>query len=183
MKNKEKAMEKGGSKNFQLAKAIMNDSSKLLNTLMSSMGDGLSIQDLDMKIVFQNKFMIDHFGEHIGEYCYKVYEKRETICEGCPMKESFETGKVSKAIITGITKDNIKVRFENIAAGLKSDEGQIIAGMELVRIVEDREKAIDELEKKNQELERFNKFTEGRDQALTQLQEKINHLKEKLRDK
>ena len=45
----------------------------------------------------------------------------------------------------GITKEGEKFRFENIASVLRNDKGKMVAGMELVRIVEDREPALDEL--------------------------------------
>ena len=51
---------------------FLEGKSDILDTIMASMGDGLSIQDRDMRIVYQNKFMADNFGRHIGSYCYKI---------------------------------------------------------------------------------------------------------------
>lgn len=150
-------------KKFQDAQKIVKNKEKLLETVMTSMGDGLSIQDRDMKIVYQNKFMRENFGNHIGEYCYNVYEKREKICEKCPIRLAYRDGKTHKALRVGQTEKG-PFRFENIASVLKDDNGIVVAGMELCRIVEDREKAIDdyrkseqELKKKNKELEQYSK--------------------------
>ncbi|MDD5065825.1 MAG: ATP-binding protein [bacterium] len=134
------------SKNYQEAKELLKDKGNLLDTLMVAMGDGLSIQDLDMRIVYQNKFMTDNFGNHTGEYCYFIYERRDKICEGCPIQSAYKDGKVHQALRVGITKDGTPFRFENIASVLKNKQGKIIAGMELCRIIEEREKAKDQLE-------------------------------------
>jgi hypothetical protein len=161
------------------AAEILKDKGKLLANVMSSMGDGLSIQDLDMKIVFQNKFMIDHFGKHVGEYCYKVYEKRETVCEGCPIQMAYKDGNTHKALRVGQTAEG-PFRFENVASVLKDDEEQIIAGMELVMIVEDKEKAIDELKKKTQQIEEINKKAIEKELKMVELKKIIKELEEKL---
>lgn len=130
---------------FQEAIKLLEDKKQLLNHIMNEMGDGLTIQDKQMRIIYQNKYMIDTFGSHIGEYCYKIYEKRDNICEGCPIVEAFKTKKIKRAIRVGVTKKGENFRFENVASILKNKQGEIIAGMELVRPVEDRERAFDEL--------------------------------------
>jgi PAS domain-containing protein len=162
--------------NYQNAEAILNDKTKLLDTVMSSMGDGLSIQDLDMRIVYQNKVMIENFGAHIGEHCYNIYERRDKICEGCPVAQAYKTGKVAKAMRVGITKDGASYRFENIASVLKNEQGEVVAGMELCRFVEDKEKAFDDLRKKTKELEKFNKLLVDREIRMIELKKHIDAL-------
>ena len=130
---------------FEAAKKLLRDPANILVNIMESMGDGLSIQDRNMRIVYQNKFMIDNFGSHIGDFCYNVYEKRSSTCEGCPIIKSFQTGQVTKALRVGITKDGHPFRFENIASVLRNEDGEIVAGIELCRIVEERERAFDSL--------------------------------------
>ena len=98
----------------------------ILANIMMSMGDGLSIQDRNMRIVYQNKFMIDTFGSHIGDYCYNIYEKRSSACEGCPIIESYRTGQAIKVLRVGITKDGRPFRFENIASVLRNEKGEIV---------------------------------------------------------
>ncbi|MGD8779938.1 MAG: ATP-binding protein [Ignavibacteria bacterium] len=130
---------------FNAAKEILDDPASILANIMKSIGDGLSIHDRNMRIVYQNKIIIDNFGSHIGDFCYNIYEKRSKVCEGCPIVEAFRTGKTTKALRVGITKDGIPFRFENIASVLRNDKQEIVAGIELCRIVEDREKAFDKL--------------------------------------
>ena len=144
-------------KNFTKALELLKDKNNLLDILMTAMGDGLSIQDVNMRIIYQNKFMIDNFGDHAGEYCFSVYEKREKICEGCPIQATFKDGKAHQALRVGITKDGKPFRFENISTALTDKNGKIIAGMELCRMVEEREKAKDDLQKSE---ERYRSYIE-----------------------
>lgn len=140
---------------FDDATKLLDEHSNILDNIMMSMGDGLSIQDLNMRIVYQNKFMIDQFGSHIGDCCYVIYEKRSMVCEGCPIVESFRTGQVTKALRVGITKEGVPFRFENIASVLKNENGKIVAGMELCRIVEEQEKAFEDLREALQQLKQM----------------------------
>ncbi len=130
---------------FKAVRKLLTNTPGMLDNITASMGDGLSIQDRSMRIVYQNKFMIDNFGSHIGDYCYSIYEKRDTACDGCPIIEAYRTGQATKALRVGVTKEGIPFRFENIASVLRNDQGEIVAGIELCRNVEDREQAFDDL--------------------------------------
>ncbi len=130
---------------FNEAVSVLQGKSDVLDNIMSSMGDGLSIQDRNMRIVYQNKFMVDAFGSHIGAYCYNVYENRDTLCENCPVVEAYETENTVKALRIATTKEKERFRFENIASVLRNSKGKIVAGIEPVRIVEERERALEEL--------------------------------------
>jgi PAS domain S-box-containing protein len=62
--------------------------------IIAAIGDGIIIQDTDYKILYQNQIQNDLYGNRIGEYCYKTYEGRDTICEDCPIELSFKDGKI-----------------------------------------------------------------------------------------
>jgi signal transduction histidine kinase len=134
---------------------LLRAKSDVLENILASLGDGLSIQDLNMHILYQNQFMIDNFGSHIGEYCYKIYESRDEPCIGCPILEAYSTDKTSKALRVGISKEGEKFRFENIATTLRNDKGEIIAGVEVARVVEEREQALEKLEESLKQLEQL----------------------------
>src|SRR3989304_8701707 len=57
--------------------------------IIGAIGDGIIIQDTDFKIVYQNQIQKDLYGDRVGEYCYRAYKARDTICEGCPVELSF----------------------------------------------------------------------------------------------
>lgn len=129
------------------AEELLEDKKNLFDTIMNAIGDLISIQDLNMRVIYQNKAMKKVMGEHLGEHCYKSYEKRNEICQGCPVIKAFKTGEAAKALRVGILPDGTPNRFENLAAVLKNKKGKVVAGVEVCRDVEGREKALEELEK------------------------------------
>jgi hypothetical protein len=62
--------------------------------VFDAVGDGISIQDTNFKILYQNKVHINFVGKHVGEYCYNAYEKRKERCKGCPLAETFKDGEI-----------------------------------------------------------------------------------------
>lgn len=102
--------------------------------ILEAIGDGVSIQDTDYKILFQNKKAIDIIGDHAGEYCYRAFEKRDKICEACPLTKSFIDGGTYTAVRTNPSK-NGNLIVEITSSAIKDASGEIIAGMEIVRDV------------------------------------------------
>jgi len=105
--------------------------------IIAGIGDGISIHDRDYKIIYQNQVQKNLVGDHVGEYCYTVYENRGQICEGCPLALSFRDGQIyteermwtvnGKTIYVGIT-----------ASPLRDASGNIVAGIEVVRDITER---------------------------------------------
>ena len=157
------------------AAELLEGKSWLLDNIMNSMGDGLSIQDRNMRIVYQNKFMVDNFGSHIGSYCYNIYENRDKICDGCPIVEAYRTGQVNRVLRIGITRAGDQFRFENIASVLRNERGEIVAGMELVRLVEDRERALDELKAATEKLMQAKAVYENSSEGIM-VMDQSNHI-------
>ena len=102
-------------------------------------GDGVSIQDINYKILYQNKAHKKIVGEHIGEYCYKEYVKKEAVCEGCPMAKTFKDGKTHRAERT-LSTDKGTSYFDITASTLNGTTGEIIAGIEIVKDITERKK-------------------------------------------
>jgi PAS domain S-box-containing protein len=116
--------------------------------ILSAIGDGVSIQNTNYVIVYQNKIHKKTFGNHIGEYCYKAYRLKESVCEKCPIAATFKDGRIHMLQREIQTDKEIKY-FEIIASPLKDSKGNILAGLELVRDITDRklaEKALHESE-------------------------------------
>lgn len=60
-------------------------SSAIVAAIVAAIGDGISIQDLQMKVLYQNQVhreLAD--GDFAGEFCYRVYSRRGTPCPECP---------------------------------------------------------------------------------------------------
>jgi PAS domain S-box-containing protein len=92
--------------------------------IIAAIGDGIIIQDTDYKILYQNQIQNDLYGNRIGEYCYKTYEGRDTICEDCPIELSFKDGKIHKAE-REVPTDNGIIYAELTGSSLKDSTGKI----------------------------------------------------------
>ena len=49
--------------------------------IIDVIGDPISIQDTDFKIIYQNKRHKDIVGDKTGEYCYKAYQNKDHVCK------------------------------------------------------------------------------------------------------
>jgi diguanylate cyclase (GGDEF)-like protein/PAS domain S-box-containing protein len=109
----------------------------ILQLLMDSLDRGITIQDREFNIIFQNKYMRDIFG-HIGEKCYRIYEFREELCEGCPMELVFKDGVTHDAERKVLMPSGETVIWENTATPLRDTEGNITGCIEIVRDITKR---------------------------------------------
>jgi PAS domain S-box-containing protein len=112
----------------------INESGQTLKAILDGIGEGISIIDEDMKIVWVNPIIEKWAGrlEDIkGKNCYKVYQKRDFPCKNCPSVKTFKTGKIEKARqFSYDTKGNIKY-FEFTSAPMEDERGRTIAVVEL----------------------------------------------------
>lgn len=133
-------------------------SGKLEREILDAIGEGISIIDEDLKIVWVNSIVEEWAGsldDIKGKNCYKVYQKRDVPCENCPSLKTFKSGKIEKARQPAYDRQgNIKY-FEFTSSPMEDERGRTIAVMEL---------AVDLTEKI--ELEHKLKVTKDRLQAI-----------------
>jgi signal transduction histidine kinase len=120
--------------------------------VLENIPEGVTIQDRDFNIIYQNAAMKQAFGDQVGGKCYCAYEKREIICEGCGVHRAFQTRKPNIVHRTAITENNQITHWENSCFCLFDNEGNIIAGVEICRDVTDREVLAKEVRERSVEL-------------------------------
>ena len=102
------------------------------NILLSAIGDGLTVQDRNMRILYQNNTMKELFGDCTGRLCYEAYEQRDAVCPDCPVAACFADGEVHRAE-RAITINGAVHIFSNSSAPVRNSNGDIIAAVEVVR--------------------------------------------------
>jgi len=112
-------------------RALLAERNKL-ESLLATLGDGITVQDTDFKILYQNKVHAEKQGVHTGEYCYQAYQRRTSICDGCLLAQSFADGKVHRRTTTAPTENGL-IYLEVTSSPMKDAAGNIIAGIESVR--------------------------------------------------
>jgi PAS domain S-box-containing protein len=105
--------------------------------IIAGIGDGISIQDRDYRIIYQNQVHKDLIGDHVGEFCYTAYEGRNQSCEHCPLAVSFRDGRIHTVERTAMV-DGKTINVEVTASPLKDSSGDIVAGIEVVRDITER---------------------------------------------
>jgi two-component system, cell cycle sensor histidine kinase and response regulator CckA len=108
--------------------------------ILEAIGDGISIVDRNFKILYQNDASRELGGSHLGELCYRAYEKKSDECENCYIAQIFEDGKIRHAERC-VTNDKGCVCVEITASPLRDASGKIVACIEVVRDITKRKKA------------------------------------------
>lgn len=124
---------------------------------LDNLPEGITIQDTDFNIIYQNRVMIDAFGDHSGAKCYVTYERRDEVCEGCGVREAFRTGRTHVVLRTAIETDGATSYWENICSPVFDEEGNIIAGVEVCRNITDRVSLEEAVKERNIELGQLNR--------------------------
>ncbi len=100
--------------------------------IIAAIGDGISIQDRNFKVIYQNQVDKEIHGNHVGVYCYKAYEYKNETYEGCPVAATFKDGMIHTTERSVLT-DNGMIHVEITSSPLKNESGKIVAGIEVVR--------------------------------------------------
>ncbi len=131
--------------------ALSTEKAKL-DSILASMGEGLSILSLDYKVLLQNLAHKKLIGEAVGTYCYEAYDHNVAVCDDCPLKLSFADG-ATHTRLRHVKRDGREIHLEISASPLRNSSGEIAGGIEVVRDVTDRVLADQEIWRLNQELE------------------------------
>ena len=141
--------------------------------ILEAMGDGISIQDLDLRVLYQNAAHRQRMGAHLGEFCYSAYQRRDDVCPGCHLVQSYADGQVHVREATASPNGELRY-FEIVSAPLFDSSGQLIAGIESVRDITDRKRAeeavyrlADDLQRRTADLEAANRELEAFSYSLS----------------
>lgn len=123
-------------KEMELLAALVSacDEKNKSEAIINSMGEGLSIQNTDFIITYQNKVQKDSMGDHVGECCYSAYENKDSVCEECSLSLAYRDGGIHKQE-RAITTGKETKYFEITASPLRDINGNIVAGIEVTRDV------------------------------------------------
>jgi diguanylate cyclase (GGDEF)-like protein/PAS domain S-box-containing protein len=102
------------------------------DSIIAAIGDGLTVQDREFRIIYQNNRMRELFGECVGKLCHEAYEHSTVKCKGCPVAACFDDGEIHRAERV-VTINGEKHSFENTASPVLDNDGRIIASVEIIR--------------------------------------------------
>lgn len=125
---------------------------KKLESILACMGEGLSIQDRNLKVMLQNSAHREMVGDFTGRSCYEMYDRSDEPCVNCPVLAAFKDG-ATHVVLHQVMKGETIHYLEVTASPLKDSSGEIVGGIEIVRDVTGRIVSEKEILRLNQELE------------------------------
>jgi PAS domain S-box-containing protein len=125
------------------------------DAIIAAIGDGLSIQDTQLKVLYQNEKHKELVGgDFAGRYCYEAYSCRDRVCPECPVAMCYADGLVHK--IERQASERAKYSYVEITASpLRDASGRIIAGIEIVRDMSQRREDEDAIKKQSRFLQQL----------------------------
>ncbi|UCG77836.1 MAG: PAS domain-containing protein [Nitrospirota bacterium] len=148
--------------------------------VFAAMGDNVIVQDRDFRIIFQNEVNKRTFGDRKGEYCYKVYEGLDDICDGCPVELTYQDGKIHGSQRIMDSDDGTRY-YDMVSSPLFDEKGEVIAGVKVVRDVTDR-KNLEEQLLQSQKLEAIGTLTGGISHEFNNILTAMHGFAEMLKD-
>jgi PAS domain S-box-containing protein len=122
-------------------KEALQEEKNKLQSVISAMEDGLTVQDKGFNIIYQSQPLIENYGDRLGEKCYRVYEGRDTVCDNCPVKKAFNDGK-SHTTERKVVLPSGEVAFGEVKASpVRDASGRIVSCLEIVRNITERKRA------------------------------------------
>jgi PAS domain S-box-containing protein len=120
--------------------------------ILSALSEGITVQDRNLRILYQNQTHIKARGSHAGEFCFKAYLNAEKACENCPAIMTFEDGKPHIVEKSRSTEKGVQY-LELSASPMLDSDGHVIACIEIVRDITERRKNEEELNTYRERLE------------------------------
>jgi PAS domain S-box-containing protein len=104
-----------------------------LQNFLDSMDYGISIQDPDFNIIFQNKHSYREYGQGTGEKCFTFFQKRAGICPECPVEKCLKDGR-TQILQRRIFMPGGEIRYlEIVASPVKNTAGEVLSVVESVQ--------------------------------------------------
>ena len=126
------------------AEEELRESERFLQDVFDAIKEGISVLDLNLKIVRVNSWMEEMYskeGKFAGRKCYEVYQKRDTPCPWCPSLKTIETGEIHNAIVPYPSKENPTGWIDLSSFPLRNIEGNIVGVIEYVKDITQQKRA------------------------------------------
>jgi len=136
------------------------ESEELYRVIMESVNLGISMIDVNHKIIMTNNYFANAFqkpqNDFVGKYCYNEFEKREAICPHCPAVLTMESGKPMEVETVGVRDDGSNFDTLLRTAPTYSSDGSLSGFIEVAEDITERKLVAEEIRFKNQQLLKLN---------------------------
>jgi diguanylate cyclase (GGDEF)-like protein/PAS domain S-box-containing protein len=139
----------------KLVEDSLRQGERFLNSIFSSIQDGISILDCDMNIIQVNPTMENWYAHAmplIGKKCYQAYHGSQTFCQVCPSRKTRDTGRSFYEVVPKRDSTGKIVGWLDLYSFPLTDinSGEMKGIIEYVRDVTEQKKAEERLAKINE---------------------------------
>ena len=129
---------------LQQAMAAAVDEKLRSEAVIAAMGDGVSIQDRNFTVIYQNDVHRKRMGDHVGERCYRAYRALDDVCDGCAAELSFADGGVHRVEYEREAEGAVR-HYEITTSPIRNSSGSVTAAVELFRDISEQKRMEAEL--------------------------------------
>jgi len=113
-----------------------------LPSLLDAMEYIITLQDTEYNVIYHNEqTRIASGGDHVGEKCYRAFEGRERLCDGCPVEEAFKDGKSHILEKQRILPSGEPSFWEITANPIRDARGRVVFCLEIARNITERKRS------------------------------------------
>jgi histidine kinase len=91
----------------------------------------ITIQDPNYQLVSYNKEFEETFNPTPGDFCFRVYKKRDEKCDICPVEKTFKDGRSHYGQETGMDKNGNTTHWLSRTSPIQDAQGNIVSVMEV----------------------------------------------------
>lgn len=136
------------------------------DAVLDALADAVSIQTPDYRVLYQNARHREMVGQDAtGSLCYLRYSRESRICEGCPVERVFATG-APQRLVKQRPAEHGGGFIEIHASPLRDSNGEIFAGIEVVRDISTMKTAEQQILQLNSDLQQKTTALEQANQDL-----------------
>ena len=151
--------------------------------ILNGMDAGLSLINRHMEVVWVNKAMGCWFGPDekvLGKKCYKCFERKNAVCEGCPVQKAFkDKAPHTNAIRVGFTINGEKRYYKLTATPMPNRQNEVEEVLEsVIDITEKRQTDI----KNRRRAAKVQKVNKAFKKMVHKRSEKLKVANEELKD-
>ncbi|MFP4268727.1 MAG: PAS domain S-box protein [Spirochaetaceae bacterium] len=123
----------------------IHESRELLDTVFTSIQDGISVLNPDLSIRYTNPVMERWYSSNLplrGRKCYSAYHNGTAPCNPCPSLRCMESGKTESEIVKALPEQDSPVKWLELFSYPLTDKetGEIKGVIEFVRDISERKK-------------------------------------------
>jgi PAS domain S-box-containing protein len=108
--------------------------------ILDSMSELVCYQDTNLTVMWANRAAAESLGlstdEVVGQHCYRLWQRRDEPCEGCPVIKALETGQPHQAEMTTPDDGMWFIRGYPV----KDPDGEVVAVVEVTLDITERER-------------------------------------------